>query len=85
MADPVKYPNAIVLNPGQEGLDELKEEVERILVTKTLLETGGNISQAARLLKISRPRLYDLMSQYGLGRSKSIVSLPQPRSDKTRK
>jgi DNA-binding NtrC family response regulator len=76
--------NPIVLNLYDQGLEDLKEELERILITKTLLETQGNIAKAARLLKISRPKIYKMMSKYGLGRSKAIVSLRRAPSGKSR-
>jgi two-component system, NtrC family, response regulator len=47
-------------------LKEAKQELERELIVRTLRESGGNISQAARALGISRPTLYELMSRYGL-------------------
>ena len=47
----------------------LKEEMERLevsLVQQALLASGGNISQAARLLGVSRPYIYALKRQAGL-------------------
>lgn len=42
-------------------------DAERRLVIRTLEETQGNISRAARLLGISRKKLYDRISRYQLG------------------
>lgn len=77
MSESFTNQNTIVLNPDHAGLDELKEEAQRIMVTKTLQDTEGNIAEAARRLMISRPRLYDLMSRYGLCRSKAIIQHQQ--------
>ena len=40
--------------------------VERELIIKALDETGGNVTQAARLLKISRKSLQMKMKELGL-------------------
>src|SRR5262249_3809409 len=40
--------------------------VERELIIKALEETGGNVTQAARLLKISRKSLQMKMKEFGL-------------------
>jgi DNA-binding NtrC family response regulator len=40
--------------------------VERELIVKALDETGGNVTQAARLLKISRKSLQMKMKELGL-------------------
>jgi len=42
------------------------EEVARELVEKALLESGGNKSRAAKLLGLSRGRLYSLLRRYHL-------------------
>jgi DNA-binding NtrC family response regulator len=64
--------------PGGEGSREgttgsLKEmvraetsRVERELITRALEETGGNVTQAAKLLKISRKSLQMKMKEFGL-------------------
>ncbi|HEY1553516.1 MAG TPA: sigma-54 dependent transcriptional regulator [Kofleriaceae bacterium] len=41
-------------------------QVERDLIVKALDETGGNVTQAARLLKISRKSLQMKMKEFGL-------------------
>src|SRR3569623_672864 len=41
-------------------------QVERELIVKALEETGGNVTQAARLLKISRKSLQMKMKEFGL-------------------
>jgi two-component system NtrC family response regulator len=42
------------------------EEAERDLIVRALDATGGNKLQAARLLRISRHRLYDRLRKFGL-------------------
>ena len=42
------------------------EEMERFLIEKTLERTGGNKSEAARLLKVHRRSIYNRMKKYGL-------------------
>jgi two-component system NtrC family response regulator len=47
-------------------LREAREELERELIAKTLQEHSGNVSKTAKVLGISRPTLYEMMSRYGL-------------------
>ncbi len=47
-------------------LKEAKEQMEKDLIRRALEEHGGNITQAAKALGISRPTLYDLISRYSL-------------------
>jgi transcriptional regulator of acetoin/glycerol metabolism len=42
------------------------EEVERLLIRKALERHGGNVSQAAKALGLSRSALYRRLQQYGL-------------------
>ncbi len=42
------------------------ERVERELILRALDETGGNVTQAARKLKISRKSLQNKMKEFGL-------------------
>ena len=58
LADPEEVPE--VLN-----LAKAREEVERREIPRALSRAEGNISQAAKLLGISRPTLYDLMRHHG--------------------
>jgi two-component system NtrC family response regulator len=49
---------------GQVAEMDLRKEVEKFeqsLVKKALAVSGGNISKAAKLLRVSRPHLYNLM------------------------
>ena len=59
---------------GQEGeplnLRQIREEAERNAVLKAIARCNGNVAQAADLLGISRPTLYDLMNRLGLKSSR---------------
>jgi DNA-binding NtrC family response regulator len=53
--------------PTGVSLDEMSlEAVEEVLIRKALSRTGGNVSQAADALGISRGALYRRMEKYGL-------------------
>ena len=59
-----------VAEPRASSLKELvraeTERVERELIVRALDETGGNVTQAARKLKISRKSLQNKMKEFGL-------------------
>lgn len=57
--------HAAVQPPESEndGLDERLQRYTQRLVQDALAESGGNITRAARKLKISRPRLYKLLAE----------------------
>ncbi len=63
-------PSSAVPTPGSASLKEAvraeTERVERELIQKALDETGGNVTQAARKLKISRKSLQTKMKELGL-------------------
>lgn len=65
-------PDAMIVNDlsGDTSLKDLvraeTSRVERELIVKALDETGGNVTQAARLLKISRKSLQMKMKEFGL-------------------
>jgi two-component system NtrC family response regulator len=52
----------------QPSLDlrEARLRAERLVLQQALLYSKSNLSQAAKLLGISRPTLYDLIRQHGL-------------------
>ena len=50
------------------------ERVERELILKALDETGGNVTQAARMLKICRKSLQTKMKELGLRRRAAGVA-----------
>ena len=47
-------------------LKSAREQAEKEVIQRVLEKTGGKISQAAKLLGVSRPTLYDLMERHGL-------------------
>ena len=55
---------------GQQSLKDIvraeTERVERELIVRALDETGGNVTQAAKLLRISRKSLQMKMKEFGL-------------------
>jgi DNA-binding NtrC family response regulator len=52
---------------SSQGLEEMSlEAVESILIRKALSRSGGNVSQAADALGLSRGALYRRMEKYGI-------------------
>jgi transcriptional regulator with GAF, ATPase, and Fis domain len=51
---------------GDHSLLEMKKVIERECIVRALGETNGNITRAAKLLGMKRPRLSQLVKQYGL-------------------
>jgi transcriptional regulator with GAF, ATPase, and Fis domain len=51
---------------GNNSLLELKKVIERECIMRALSETDGNITRAASLLGMKRPRLSQLVKHYGL-------------------
>ncbi len=49
------------------SLHDMKRIIERECIARALGEAGGNITRAAALLGMKRPRLSQLVKQYGLG------------------
>jgi DNA-binding NtrC family response regulator/tetratricopeptide (TPR) repeat protein len=52
---------------GQATLFDLKKKLERECIVRALSETNGNITRAAALLGMKRPRLSQLVKEYELG------------------
>ena len=48
------------------NLKAAREAADRMAIRRAISQTNGNISNAAKLLGISRPTLYDLLKQYQL-------------------
>jgi two-component system NtrC family response regulator len=51
---------------GGKTLREARDELERRLITRALLNSTGNVSAAAQKLAVSRPTLHDLMKKLGI-------------------
>ena len=51
---------------GAVSLADMKRQIERDCIARALAETKGNITRAATLLGMKRPRLSQLVKQYGL-------------------
>ncbi|HKT17607.1 MAG TPA: PEP-CTERM-box response regulator transcription factor [Stellaceae bacterium] len=47
-------------------LKEARERAEKTAIEKALALTNGNVSQASKLLEVSRPTLYELMRNHGV-------------------
>jgi sigma-54 specific flagellar transcriptional regulator A len=54
---------------GGVSLHDMKRQIERECVARALAETSGNITKAAGLLGMKRPRLSQLVKQYGMSAS----------------
>jgi two-component system NtrC family response regulator len=48
------------------NLRQVREEAERRAIKRALILSDDRVAQAAELLGVSRPTLYDLMEKYGL-------------------
>jgi nitrite reductase/ring-hydroxylating ferredoxin subunit len=48
------------------SLREARDEAERSRIIDVLRQTGGNISKAAQVLRISRPSLHELLTKQGI-------------------
>ena len=59
--DDVDDPGSLPLN-----LKQVRENAERQAILDVMNKCDSNITQAAELLGVSRPTLYDLMNKYGL-------------------
>jgi DNA-binding NtrC family response regulator len=62
----LRGPVATSTDPNLEQIREAAEVREIEAITESLTLAGGNVSQAARLLGISRHRLYRRMQKFGL-------------------
>jgi DNA-binding NtrC family response regulator len=63
-------PTEVVYNEialGRASLPELKRQLEKACIERALDEAGGNITKAAQLLGMKRPRLSQLVNQYARG------------------
>ena len=51
---------------GHTTLSDIKRQIERDCIARALAETKGNITRAAQVLGMKRPRRSQLVKQYGL-------------------
>ncbi len=65
-------PAAPAEDPGELDLRRVLERAEREVITRALRRTGGNRSQAARLLGIHRTGLYQRLKRLGLADSQTV-------------
>jgi two-component system NtrC family response regulator len=68
---PLIGPEAMELQPAGDSvvtttLKEARQDLERDVIVRALKENNNNISKTARMLGISRPTLYELMSRLGI-------------------
>lgn len=54
------------LRGGEATMHDLRKLLERESIVRALAETGGNITRAAMLLGMKRPRLSQLFREHGL-------------------
>ena len=52
--------------PQPINLRQARENAERVAVSRALAQSDGNIAQAAEMLGVTRPTLYDLMAKIGM-------------------
>ena len=61
----------IGLNATESPSDEsfnlryVRDNAERVAITRVLGRANGNLSKAADMLGVSRPTLYDMMNRFG--------------------
>ena len=60
------------IRKGDNNLLEIKKVIERECIARALVEAEGNITRAAELLGMKRPRLSQLVKQYSLGSYKKV-------------
>jgi two-component system NtrC family response regulator len=54
------------VEPQPLNLRQVRDEADRVAVSRALAKAHGNVAQAAELLGVSRPTLYDLMAKTGI-------------------
>ena len=73
IGDPVKSSPSMAayehVRSNGMSLHDLKRQIERECVTRALRDSNGNITRAAELLGMKRPRVSQLVKQYGLSHS----------------
>ena len=59
-------PQGVEDSPMALNLREVRQAAESSAITRALSVSDGNLSNAAKLLGVTRPTLYDLMERYGM-------------------
>ena len=65
-AEDLGLPGVAGANPLALNLREVRQAAETTAINRALALADGNHSNAAKMLGVTRPTLYDLMSKYGL-------------------
>jgi two-component system, NtrC family, response regulator len=65
---------APVGKPEPINLRQVRDEAERAAIIRVLSRVDGNIAEAAQLLGVSRPTLYDLIKRHALKHPVAIKS-----------
>jgi two-component system NtrC family response regulator len=59
-------PGGSTATPMALNLREVRQAAESAAITQAMSLSDGNLSNAAKLLGVTRPTLYDLMARYGM-------------------
>jgi two-component system response regulator AtoC len=62
-----RFPTGGLTREGISSIKVATRMIEKTLIERALAKTGGNKSQAARMLEISRPILLAKIKEYELG------------------
>ena len=76
VAAPVDVEDALYARMLRDGksLQEIKRQLERECMIRAMVDSRGNITKAAELLGMKRPRLSQLVKEYGLKSYKQVRS-----------
>jgi len=70
---------------GPRSLQDVRDEAERRLLVDSLTRNAGNITRAARDIKVSRPTLHDLLRKHGIDagrfRKPEVPGRPEAEED----
>jgi two-component system, NtrC family, response regulator len=70
LVQPADLELAEAMNVASLNLKQARDDVERKILMAALDRAGSNMAQAARLLGVSRPTLYDLLAKHQLNQAK---------------
>ncbi len=69
-----KEEDKVLIEERVLSLNEIRDAAEIRAIRQALVLQGNNIRQAAKLLRISRPTLYDLLKKHGIETSRKSAS-----------